>query len=192
MKTTTMFLSCILVGTINTAFAADLQGTVAMPNKRAASSAVVFLEGAAKAGPLGKAVVDQREKAFSPHVSVVTVGTTVEFPNNDTVFHNVFAYFDAKKFDLGMYPRGASKKVTFDKPGAVTVLCNVHSEMSAYILVVDTPYHSVTDKQGKFQLKNIPAGTYTLKAWHESGAVSSETLIVKDKNPDISLVLKRK
>ncbi len=173
-------------------FAADLDGGAVLPNKRPACNAVVFLEGSKKSDPMGKAVLDQRDKAFSPHVSVVTVGTTVEFPNNDTVFHNVFAYFDAKKFDLGMYPRGASKKVTFEKSGPVTILCNVHSEMSAYIMVVDTPYRAITDKLGKFHISNIPPGTYTLKTWHESGAVSKQSIEIKDKNPNVSIALSRK
>src|ERR1051326_2185071 len=83
--------------------ASNLQGQTLLPNKRKASNAVVYLEGEKKAAPLPKAVVDQRERTFFPHVSVVTVGTIVEFPNNDTVFHNVYAYFQSKKFDLGMY-----------------------------------------------------------------------------------------
>ena len=95
---------------------------------------------------------------FLPHVSVVTAGTLVHFPNDDTVFHNVFAYFQAKKFDLGMYPRGATKSVTFDKPGLVVLLCNVHSDMSAYIMVVDTPYYAVTDKRGQYRHRGRATG----------------------------------
>lgn len=172
--------------------AGEIQGQAALPNRRPAVHAVVTLEGAIKALPMTKAVIDQREKIFSPHVSVVTVGTTVEFPNNDTVFHNVFAYYNAKKFDLGMYPRGATKRVTFEKPGLVAVLCNVHSEMSAYIMVVETPYHAVTDKQGRFRIGSVPPGSYTLRVWHESGASYSQTLEVKDKHDSLALALARK
>lgn len=156
--------------------AAEVSGSVTLTGKRPASVAVVWLEGSRKASPLPRAVVDQRQKAFLPHVSVITAGTIVQFPNNDSVFHNVFAYYDAKKFDLGMYPRGAKKSVTFDKPGVVALLCNVHSEMSAYIVVVDTPYFAVCDREGRFTLKDVPPGQYTVHAWHEGGETATQSL----------------
>jgi hypothetical protein len=136
-------------------------------------------------------MVDQRNKMFIPHVSVVTQGTTVQFPNDDTVFHNVFAYFQAKKFDLGMYPHGASKSVHFDKAGLVVLQCNIHSDMSAYIMVVDTPYYAVTDAQGRFHIANVPDGTYTLHAWHESGAALTQAFVVKSGMADVHLALSR-
>ena len=173
------------------AHANNLQGQTALPNKQKASNAVVYLEGSKKAAPLSKAVVDQREMVFSPHVSVVTVGTTVEFPNNDTVFHNVYAYYESKKFDLGMYPQGTVKKVKLDKKGVVALLCNVHSEMSAYIMVVDTPYYAVTDKEGKFHINNVPPGVYKLHVWHESGVSYVKDIEVKEKNDPLALMLKK-
>ncbi|HZP83211.1 MAG TPA: carboxypeptidase regulatory-like domain-containing protein [Chthonomonadaceae bacterium] len=171
---------------------AVVSGQVALAGKGAAREAVVTLEGEKKAAPMAKAVVDQRDKTFLPHVSVVTRGTTVQFPNNDTVFHNVFAYFNAKKFDLGMYPRGATKRVTFDKPGLVALLCNVHSEMSAYIVVVDTPYYAITDRQGHFRIGNVAPGTYTLRVWHESGAALTQSFTVKAEDTALNLTLARK
>jgi plastocyanin len=170
----------------------DVTGQVTLAGKGAAREAVVYLEGGKSSAPMTKAVVDQRDKLFQPHVSVVTVGTTVQFPNNDTVFHNVFAYFHAKKFDLGMYPRGATRSVTFDKKGLVSILCNIHSDMSAYVLVVDTPYYAVTDKQGRFTLRDVPPGTYTLRGWHESGAVLSQSLTVKAGDTAVTLTLAKK
>jgi plastocyanin len=160
--------------------ASDVSGSVTLASKRPASSAVVWLTGGRKASPLPHAVVDQRQKAFVPHVAVITAGTTVQFPNNDSVFHNVFAYYDAKKFDLGMYPRGSTKSVTFDKPGVVALLCNVHSEMSAYIVVVDTPFYTVCDREGRFALRDVPPGQYTVHVWHEGGETAAQTLRVKD------------
>ncbi|HXG24233.1 MAG TPA: carboxypeptidase regulatory-like domain-containing protein [Chthonomonadales bacterium] len=171
--------------------AVEVSGKAVLANRGAARQAVVYLEGSKKSMPMTKVLIDQRDKVFIPHVSVVTVGTTVEFPNNDTVFHNVFAYFQAKKFDLGMYPRGASKRVTFDKPGLVALLCNVHSEMSAYIMVVDTPYFAVTDAQGNFRIRDVPPGTYTLRAWHESGAELKQTVTIKADSAPLNLVLSR-
>lgn len=179
-------------GMFSVSAGADVTGQITLAGKSAAREAVVYLEGGKSSAPLPKAVVDQRDKVFQPHVSVVTVGTTVQFPNNDTVFHNVFAYFHAKKFDLGMYPRGATRNVTFDKKGLVSILCNIHSEMSAYVLVVDTPYYAVTDKQGRFTLRDVPPGTYTVRGWHESGAVLSQPLTVKAGETTVSLTLAKK
>ncbi len=189
-----LFLSALLA---QNALAGVVSGTVTASQKAntrsAASGAVVYLTSATvHAAPLANAVVDQRDKMFMPRVSVVTRGTTVHFPNDDTVFHNVFAYFQAKKFDLGMYPRGASKKVTFDKAGLVILLCNVHSYMNAYILVVDTPYYAVADKEGRFRLPNVPPGTYTLHGWHESGAELTETVFVGPQPQALTLALARK
>ncbi len=188
-------LLCLLVGLsaapMLPARAAGLTGRVTLPHG-AAREAVVYLEGSVPAPPLPHAVVDQRDKMFLPHVLVVTRGTTVRFPNDDTIFHNVFAYFQAKKFDLGMYPRGATKSITFDKTGLVVLLCNVHSDMSAYIMVVDTPYYAVTDAQGRFRMPNVPPGTYTLHGWHESGAVLTQTITVGDKPAPLALALVRK
>ena len=187
-----MFCLIALVGGAGRASAASVEGQVGLPNKGMARDAVVYLEGEAKASPLPKAIVDQRDKAFSPHVSCVPRGTTMQFPNNDTVFHNVFAYFDASKFDLGMYPRGASKSIKLERTGVVALLCNVHSDMSAYIVVVDTPFYAITDKQGRFMLKDVPPGSYTLHVWHESGAKLTQTLAVTAAMKPIALSLSRK
>src|SRR5687767_8413850 len=97
-------LTTALLATITFAATGEVSGTIKLGSGRAAGQAVVYLDGAVKSTPMAKAVVDQRNREFKPHISVVTVGTEINFPNNDTVFHNVFAEFDAKKFDLGMYP----------------------------------------------------------------------------------------
>ena len=181
----------LCLGVLPAAQAAGLSGSVTLPGGKG-RGAVVYLEGGAHAAPLAHAVVDQRDKMFQPHISVVTRGTTVRFPNDDTLFHNVFAFFQAKKFDLGMYPRGATKTVTFDKTGLVVLLCNVHSDMSAYIMVVDTPYYAVADGQGRFRVPNVPPGTYTLHAWHESGAQTTRTVTVNAASAPLALALARK
>jgi plastocyanin len=196
MKTGCILLSlglwlATLTGAAVKTRADEVSGSIQRRGKGAAET-VVYLEGARKAVPMAKAIVDQRDKTFLPHVSVVTVGTAIQFPNNDTVFHNVYAYFDAKKFDLGMYPRGAVKSVTFDKPGVVAVLCNVHSDMSAYIMVVDTPYFAITNKSGHFQINGVPPGTYTVHVWHESGAKLSQSFQVTAHSEPLNLTLDRK
>lgn len=171
--------------------AAQVDGRVLLPDGKPAKEAIVYLKGKSTSVPLHNASVDQRNKTFIPHVSVITQGTRVRFPNDDTVFHNVFAYYQAKKFDLGMYPRGASKTVTFDKPGLVALLCNVHSQMSAYIMVVDTPYYAVTDADGRFHIADVDAGSYELHGWHESGGEADESIAVSGDAHDAVVKLKR-
>ncbi len=157
---------------------AEVEGKATLAGKKNAGGFAVWLQGEKRAKPLSKAAIDQRDKLFQPHISMVTVGTTVDFPNNDSVFHNVFAYYRAKKFDLGMYPRGKTMKVNFDHPGIVALHCNVHSEMSAYIVVVDTPFFAVSDKAGRFTLRNVEPGVYQMHIWHESGVETVQKVIL--------------
>jgi len=112
--------------------------------------------------------VAQHDALFSPHVLPVMVGTTVEWPNNDSIFHNVFSMSDAKQFDLGLYKDSPPEKhVTFDKPGRVDVFCSIHENMHCIVLVLENPYFASTDENGRYAITNIPPGTYKLKAWHE-------------------------
>lgn len=133
--------------------------------------AVVYLEkapgGAFELPEGGRASMDQREQAFVPHVLAVTVGTTVDFPNSDLTFHNVFSLSKTKSFDLGRYSRGKSKSVRFDRPGVVQVFCDIHSHMSAFILVFAHRYFAVTDRSGGYAIPGVPPGAYTLAVWHE-------------------------
>jgi plastocyanin len=112
--------------------------------------------------------VAQQGAMFSPHVLPVMVGTTVEWPNNDNIYHNVFSYSEAKSFDLGLYKGDQKEKAqTFDKPGRVDVFCSIHANMHCVVLVLENPYFAATDKSGNYSITNIPPGTYKLKAWHE-------------------------
>lgn len=111
--------------------------------------------------------VSQKRATFMPHVLPVMVGTTVDWPNKDDIYHNVFSYSEAKSFDLGLYKDPVVKSVTFDEPGRVDVFCSIHANMSCVVLVLQNPYFAVTDAQGNYSIPNVPPGTYRLKAWHE-------------------------
>lgn len=138
--------------------------------------------------------MDQRKETFVPHVLAIVAGTTVEFPNNDRTYHNVFSLSRAKSFDLGRYPSGRSKSVRFDRPGIVRVFCEIHSHMSAYILVFAHRYFAVTDDEGRFRIDNVPPGTYTLIAWNEAIPQTSRRVVVPEGGGDVeaNFVLERK
>jgi len=114
-----------------------------------------------------KKKVTQKGAMFSPHVLPIMVGTTVEWPNNDEIYHNVFSMSEAKEFDLGLYEGGKSKSVLFDKPGRVDVFCSIHTTMNCIVLVLETPHFAASDEKGRYTIAQVPPGTYKLKAWHE-------------------------
>ncbi len=128
--------------------------------------------------PPGRARMDQRNETFSPHVLAITVGTFVDFPNNDRTYHNVFSLSKAKRFDLGRYGNGKSKTERFDKPGVVRVFCDIHSHMSAFVMVFNHPYHATTDADGRYRIDNIPTGRYTVTAWHEGTVRDTRTVTI--------------
>ncbi len=111
--------------------------------------------------------VVQKNKSFHPHLTVVRVGSMVDFPNHDPFFHNVFSLFDGKRFDLGLYEAGATNSVRFDHVGVSYLFCNIHPEMSAVVVAVDTPYYGVSDKAGNLAIENVPNGKYELHVWYE-------------------------
>jgi plastocyanin len=146
--------------------------------------AVIYLDqaprGAFELPEAGRVRMNQEGQAFVPHVLAVTVGTTVDFPNNDVTFHNVFSLSKAKSFDLGRYSRGRSKAVQFDRPGVVQVFCDIHSHMSAYILVFAHRFFAVTDTSGRFAIDGVPPGTYTLAVWHEGEVRQTRAVTVPE------------
>jgi len=115
----------------------------------------------------------QKNKRFDPHVLAVPAGAIIDFPNLDPFFHNVFSMFDGKRFDLGLYESGASHAVTFDTPGVCYIFCNIHPEMSAAVVVVDSLYYATSGPAGEFSIRNVPEGTYLLYVWHERGKPES-------------------
>ena len=110
----------------------------------------------------------QRNKNFEPHVVVVRVGSSVEFPNRDPFFHNVFSLFEGKRFDLGLYEAGTTRDVRFDRPGISYIFCNIHPEMSAVVIAVDTPHFAVSNPRGELQIPNVSPGRYLLRVWSEA------------------------
>ncbi len=144
--------------------------------------AVVYLEGAeSKGGSLPTKQVSQKEMNFVPTLLAVQVGTTVEFPNEDDTYHNIFSYSPAKRFDLGRYrpdERPIPSQV-FDKAGLVTLRCDIHEHMRGLILVLETPYFVTTDVNGHFRLTGLPAGNYTLKAWVDSRTTREQPVELK-------------
>jgi len=120
-----------------------------------------------EAGSHKKYQLVQHNKSFQPHVLVVPVGSLVDFPNRDPFFHNVFSLFDGKRFDLGLYEAGASNSVRFDRLGVSFLFCNIHPEMSAIVVAVDTPYFGISDRGGAISIANVPDGRYELHVWYE-------------------------
>jgi plastocyanin len=152
---------------------------------------VVFLETAPRAAFEQRDDVrpkmDQKNEAFVPHVLAVVAGTTIDFPNSDRTYHNVFSLSRTKSFDLGRYAAGRSKSVRFDRPGIVRVFCEIHSHMSAFILVFAHRYFAVTDDEGRFRLDNVPPGTYTVVAWNESVPQTTRRIVVPDSGSDVEV-----
>lgn len=165
------------LATLVIAPAATISGTVTIGGKPVKDAAVwVGSPATVRAARPTTAKVTQRGKRFLPHVLIVPVGSTVDFPNQDNLYHNVFSSSKTKRFDLGMYPKGQSKGVKMTVPGIVPVLCNVHAEMSAFVVVVGTNHYALTDSKGRYSISNVPNGDYVIKAWHESGKTAQQPL----------------
>ncbi|HTK28512.1 MAG TPA: carboxypeptidase regulatory-like domain-containing protein [Vicinamibacterales bacterium] len=145
---------------------------------------VVYLEsaprGAFEQNETGHAMMDQRNETFVPHVLAITTGTVVDFPNSDRFYHNVFSLSKTKSFDLGRYPTGHSRSITFDHPGIVRVFCDIHSHMNAFILVFSHPFFALTDDEGRYRIENVPPGTYNVIAWNEGKASEPKPVTVGD------------
>jgi hemoglobin len=136
-------------------------------------------------------VIEQRGRLFAPHVMMVPVGSTVSFPNFDPVFHNVFSLSPTKPFDLGIFKNGESRDVTFEKEGILRIGCNLHANMSAYLVIVAAPHYVVTDAEGKFRFKSLPPGKYKVRAWSERSTEPVTQMIdVKDGANDITVDVK--
>jgi plastocyanin len=146
------------------AAASDLVGRVTAGGKPVAD-VVVWLEAPGAPREPQTRVLDQRNMQFTPRVMVVPVGSTVELPNNDRVFHNVFSFNHGRRFDLGIYPTGTTRRIKMDRPAVNRLYCNIHPHMAAYIVAVDTPYFALSGEGGVFTIGGVAPGFYTYHAW---------------------------
>jgi plastocyanin len=179
-------------------WANEIKGKVSVQGIKSAENIAVYVDVIADKKfdpPKDHVVIDQRKMAFIPHVVAVQQGTTVEFLNSDPVGHNVYwpSISGNKKLthNLGTWPKGEKKPFQFNDLGAASLLCNVHPEMSGYVVVVPTPYFAVTDKDGNFEIKNIPAGKYTLKTWGEDGKPTTQAVDVSAETSTVELTVKK-
>ena len=158
------------------------------------SHVAIFLEG--ESGPAQpasrplKASIEQKGREFVPDMVVVPVGSTISFPNLDPIFHNVFSLSKPRSFDLGNYPRGQSREVTFPKPGIVFVYCHLHSNMEASIVISPSRWATRSDASGHFTLVGVPPGKYTVTAWHKSAGFFRQTVVVDgDTAPELQFLI---
>jgi plastocyanin len=187
--------SLVLAVLVMTAFVTSQAGTISGKVSGVAGESAVYvdtIQGKTFPAPSQQPVIDQKGLMFAPHIVVVQQGTTVEFLNSDSVAHNVFwiSIGGNKKLghNLGTWPQGEKRPFKFDNPGAVPLLCNVHPEMSGYVVVSPTPYFATTDKSGEYKIENVPDGSYTVTAWHEGAKNQSKPVTVAgDSKADFTL-----
>jgi plastocyanin len=191
MKCNILILVAVVMGFSLAASAGTISGQVS----GVAGQSVVYVDAiTAKTfpAPTQHPVIDQKGLVFQPHITAVQIGTTVDFLNSDSVAHNVFwtSIGGNKKLshNMGTWPKGEKKSFKFDTPGAVPILCNVHPEMSAYLVVAPTPYFAISDQTGTYKIENVPDGSYTVTAWHEGAKNQSKPVSVSgDAKADFTL-----
>jgi plastocyanin len=186
---------CILA---QSGWAGEIKGKVTATGMRSPENIAVYIDaipGKTFPPPAKPIVMDQKNLKFSPHVLVILKGTTVSFLNSDSVGHNVFwpSISGNKKLahNLGTWPQGQEKSFTFDDLGVASLLCNVHPEMSGYIVILATPYFAVTDKDGDFEIKDVPPGHYTLTTWSEEGKPVTQAIDVAAGTLTVNLTIHR-
>jgi plastocyanin len=196
-----VWVSAIFLGALSLAShvsAGTVKGKVSVQGLRSAENIAVYVDAIAGKefpAPTKHEVMDQKGLKFVPHVMVVLKGTTVDFLNSDPVGHNVYwpSINHNRKLthNMGTWPKGHEKPFQFNNLGVVPLLCNVHPEMSGYIIVAPTPYFAVTDKAGSFVISNVPPGTYTLKTWSEDGKPTTQSVTVGAGTATVNLVVKK-
>jgi len=168
----------------------ELSGNKSLNRAADSSGAVVWLTPIEHSVPIHDHIVErhlqllQKNKTFAPHLVVVQVGSAVEFPNQDSFFHNVFSLFEGKRFDLGLYESGSTRSVVFNRAGVSYIFCNIHPEMSAVVVALNTPYYGISDRNGLITIPGVPAGIYEMQVWHER--VLPENLVSLKRRDEIS------
>jgi len=188
MKNLFFVLVILLICSLNISYAGNITGKVSK-GKKNISNAVIYVDIGKNISVSGKhAKMDQKNLTFIPHVLPIQAGTTVDFLNSDDLLHNVFTSDGcAENFNLGSWPKGETRAYTFNNVGCFPVmLCNVHPEMEAYVVTLGTPYFVLSSSNGSYKIKNVPAGTYTLKIWHEKYQGSDVTVDVPE-NGDVTV-----
>jgi plastocyanin len=177
-------------------WAGDVKGKVTTQGLKSAENIVVYVDAIAGKTfdpPAQHLVIDQRKMTFIPHVVAVLKGTTVDFLNSDPVGHNVYwpSISGNKKLshNLGTWPKGEKKSFQFNDLGVASLLCNVHPEMSGYVVVVATPYFAVTNKEGEFSIKDVPSGKYTVKTWSEAGKPATQAVDASGGSASVDLTV---
>jgi plastocyanin len=182
----------------NAGRAGSIKGKVTVQGIKSAENIAVYVDtipGKKFDPPADHASIDQRKMNFVPHVTVVLQGTTVDFVNSDAVGHNVYwpSIGGNKKLthNLGTWPKGEKKSFQFNDLGAASLLCNVHPDMSGFLVIVPTPYSAVTDSDGAYEIKDVPPGSYTLKTWSEDGKVTTQPVTVASGAVTADLTVKK-
>lgn len=180
-----MVLLGVSVCLVSGSYAGDIKGKVKAKGAKHSGNAVIYIDsipGKKFDPPKESSIMDQKNLTFIPHVLPVLAGTTVDYLNSDDVLHNVFTPDKcAEKFNLGTWPKGKVRSYIFKDPGCISVmLCNVHPEMEAFIVVLKTPYYTVSEKDGTFSIKGVPVGKYTLRIWHEKLKGDSKEVTVPE------------
>ena len=192
-----LMVAAAVLGGTSLAVAGGIKGKVTARGARDNGDAVIYIDKIPSKTfpvPTKHAEFDQKNLMFHPHVLPILVGTTVDFLNSDDVLHNVFSPDQcADKFNLGTWPKGQRRSYTFKHGGcSAVILCNVHPEMEAYVVVLETPYFGLSAKDGTYEINSIPPGTYTLKIWHEKLKGEAVTVQVPEKgNATVDFTVKR-
>jgi len=177
----------LVLSTFLTAQDGNVQGVVNVlhhsKNDSGSADVVVWLTSThtkEKVSPGSAVRLLQKDKRFTPHVLAVTAGTAIEFPNQDPFFHDVFSIYHGKPFDLGLYEGGAVRKVRFSEPGISYIFCNIHPQMSAVVVALDTAHFAITQREGSFQISQVPPGRYKLEVWYELASEAELTSLSRE------------
>ncbi len=199
-KNAALFATTFIVALVfaSLTWAGEIKGKVSVQGIRSAENIAVYVDtipGKTFDAPSQHVVMDQKKMTFIPHVLVVIKGTTVDFLNSDSVGHNVYwpSLSGNKKLahNMGTWPQGVRKSFQFNDLGTAPLLCNVHPEMSGYVVVVPTPYFAVTDKEGGFEIKDVPAGNYKLTTWSEEGKPTAQDVDASSGTATVELTVKK-